>query len=263
MYLTMIFRVALAISALVPLICCSSVSNSAEMKTLPTIQEQFHSSFNLVFGEADEKVNVLMMGWSDYIEEYEAVSNIDYLAAFTKLQIEYFEAIGECEKCMEEVSQSRGKHTSAWVDNLVKRYGIEYVRNNREAIMANIATSIGNDERICIQTTERLIFKEALLYAAYNRYLELFNKYFETLSYKDQELLKPQKDIVDLLSSSLKKASMAKIVFAGGKPSSLIAEIKARRLNEELYLFLRKYTTSPAFDPMIAIDDWKNYASKR
>ncbi|MFZ1987242.1 MAG: hypothetical protein WAU91_22720 [Desulfatitalea sp.] len=213
--------------------------------------------------DQDDKVGDLLIKWSIYINEHESASNIDYLSSLSELRSGYADAIVDLNKCMEGTKRSKQKHSSVWLDDLIKRFGIDYIKNNREAVLANISIAIGNEKRICDPLTANVIYRETLLRAAYGNYLQLFNGFYETLIYEDQQRLKSRKETVEALSSFMNQASMVKVILGNGKPSSLIAVFEARRLNEEIYQFLKKYTYSPNFDPMVALDDLKKIATEQ
>jgi hypothetical protein len=193
--------------------------------------------------------------WTDYVKKNLRCDNNDYLQALEQLSLKYMDEIVRAGECMRINSRSREKHSSQWLDDLIEHFGLPFVQENRALIATNMQLSIAHEEAACKDSYAGILYQEALLHAAYKHYLITFFEFYDTLDMEGKQFFKTRHEALTLFIGLIDQSSFAPIITSTGGPNLLVYEIFAKRENEELFNFMKTYTSSENYHPFKAATD--------
>ena len=201
----------------------------------------FHQAFSNLIESASKENKLLLDGWNDYIIKTLGYSNTEHLEVIEQLTLDYAESYNAInEKYNKERGQDKMHYTSEWLDDLVERFGKDFVYNNERAIMLNLLLAINrNDAKKYDQDAKEIISKELILYLAYERYLSVFKDYYNKLSEKDQKKMNAWKEVADKYLSITSRSHFAQIYY-GRHMKKKIDDNAMLKENKELYGYFKK-----------------------
>jgi hypothetical protein len=255
MFLFVFKKIGPALILLFICISCASTKPISIKEELNDHSNDFEQQLDMFASDPDATTNALLARWSDFVKMRSSYSNLDFQLALDELQAEYSTSITKTEKCMHTIKDSQKNHTSGWLDDLINRFGVEYIQRNRQAVLENIALLYGIPEKRCADEYKEMIYKESRLFRAYRSYFQLFFYFYDTLDKAEKARLKSRRETAETILSMLKKGSMANIVFGSGRPHIKLAEVRAKRLSKELYDYFKGYMNNHDLDPIKAAKD--------
>ena len=162
-----------------------------EARTLEFVRTDYLKLTGYLGSDQNEEVNRLLSGWSDYVLNITKFSSNDYLEAIQGLQTDYYNEISHYEDIIAFEKAERKKHSSKWLDDLIEQFGKEYIKKNKAAVIANIQLLSENIKDAYYKSvSEKLIYREAILYGVYRNYFRMFTDYFKTLKPEAQGRLR-------------------------------------------------------------------------
>lgn len=208
-------------------------------------KEENSSNFNQAFLNLFESVSkenqYLLDGWNDYIIKVLGYSNAEHLKVIEELTVDYAKAFNALnEKYAKDREQDKINYTSKWLDELVERFGKDFVCNNKRAVMLNLMLAFDRRKADKYdQDAKDILSKELILYLAYERYLGVFMKYYNQLSEKDREKMKDWKEVAEKYLSITSRSHFA-VIYYGSHMDNKILENAMQKENKELYMYLKK-----------------------
>lgn len=185
--------------------------------------------------------------WNKFLQEGPRLGNrFDnsvHQAALNDLKTKYDGAIENYEGCIRQINQECKKDSSL-IRNLKKKYGVEYVRRNAQALKVVIlALYIGNSVSVCEDSLKDVLYREYLYFDAVKNYVRIFMEFYESLNSKEKEKLTPA---IEASSSFLKEFyyPYQEILSDAGLRSSLYAESleKSNLLSPEVMDFITNHS---------------------
>lgn len=200
----------------------------------------FLKAFSNLTESASKENQHLLDGWNEYIIRVLGYSNAEHLNVIEQLTHDYagsYNALNE--KYEKDREQDKIQYTSEWLDDLVERFGKDFVCNSRRAILLNmmIAFDRRNAEKYD-QDAKEIISKELVLYLAYERYLTVFIDYYNKLSEEDREKMKAWKEVADKYLSITNRSHFAEIYY-GRHMEKKIDDNVMQKENKELYTYFK------------------------
>lgn len=231
------YRIVLAIPLLSMSIClisdvaCSKGENSLD----------FNQAFSNLIESASKENKHLLDGWNDYILQILGYSNAEHLKVIEELTMDFAKSYKAFDKKYgKDLDQDKINYTSEWLNDLVGRFGKDFVCNNQRAIMLNLMMAFDrNDARKFDQEAKEIISKELILYLAYERYLDVFMKYYNQLSDKDQKKMNAWKEVAEKYLSITKTSHFA-FNYYGKRMEDRVRDNAMQKENKALYMYFKK-----------------------
>ena len=245
-----IFIIILAVT----LTNCSSSKNATTENKCQTAEPNLDNIISLIAIPQNREIAALLRKWSDFIEQHTCSSNIHYLNAIAELDSEYKSELQNWEEYFKKAKALKQYHSSAWIDELKKQYGIQFIKDNKNAMLSNIQCIVVLNDPQLQQINAMLLYKEAVLFAACRHYFSLFIAFNDTLKKDEKMVLKSRKKAVEAYLSIINNNSIADILFGHRQPDN-IYEIKAKEENPELFKWFTDHVDPTRFDPMRAAVD--------
>jgi hypothetical protein len=239
---------------------------------IPQSEESKKSELNLAgaiqaFSEAlaseDEETKDIFKQWENYIISVSHFSNTNYANAINKQLADYYKAIADINNTLQENKAKRkSEYSSSWVDDLVDYFGREFVKKNKTAIKYCLMAISFPDESFEDKLKD-LIYIEAMLFGSYKRYFGLFLAFYkEKLDQNAQNKIKAHKKIAENFLALIDKVSFTSMHDTTVLMNNL-TENKARRLNDEVFTFLKSHHLSHTLDNYIRpLEDLKKATEK-
>jgi hypothetical protein len=203
--------------------------------------QNLHQAFSNLIETVAKEDRYLVDGWNDYLIKVLGYSNVEHLKVIEELTIDYAKAFKALdEKYERDREQDKIHYTSKWLDDLVKRFGKDFVCNNRKAILLNLMMAFDRrSARKYDQDAKNIISKELILYLAYERYLRVFKDYYEKLSEKDQKKMNAWKEVAEKYLSITNRSHFAQIYY-GRHMRKKIDDNAMQKEYKALYMYFKK-----------------------
>jgi hypothetical protein len=233
------YKVVLAIPLFLVSLCLAADNAFSKEEE----SSNFYQAFSNLIESAPEDNKHLLDGWNDYLTKVLGYSNAEHLKAIEELTIDYakaFKAIDE--KYAKDREQDKINYTSKWLDELVERFGKDFVSNNKRAVMLNLMMAFNrSDAKKYDQDAKDILSKELTLYLAYESYLGVFMDYYNQLSEQDQKKMKAWKEVAEKYLSITKSSHFA-FIYYGSRMKYKILDNVMQKGNKELYIYFKKRT---------------------
>lgn len=216
-------------------------------------------AFSGTMASDDEETKKILKNWNDYIINVSHFSNANYLNAIKKQTAEYYKAIANLNNMIgENKTKRRRSYSSSWIDDLFNHFGKAFIKTNQMAIKQSLfALSVAGSDDGFEQKLKDLIYIETMLYGSYKRYLGIFLSFYkEKLDQNAQKKLEPRKNLAVSFLALIDKVSLSSMQDTTVL-QKLLAEYKARQLNDEVFKFLKNHHISDSLDFSIALEDFK------
>lgn len=231
-------------------------SESSAGGTMAFVRQGYQRLINAFEDASNQDVAGLLSKWPAYVFETTMFSNQDHLAAIGALQEIYYREIAEHEKIIKKENTDRKMHSSDWLTGVINHFGRSYVKEHREAIFDNIQLLFQKRHELYYRKSgERLIYLEAELYGVYRDYFRRWLDYCQSLGKDDQTRLESRKEAVGAFMQLLNDHSVKRILIPASTPHRMLVDTRARRTNEELYLYLSDHIDLRYFDAMKAVKE--------
>lgn len=231
------------------------ISESEESKNNKQYLAGAIKAFDEVLASVDEETKDILKQWETYIISVSHFSNTNYANAINKQLTDYYRAISDTNKTLQETRAKRKNgYSSSWVDDLVSHFGMEFVKENKSAIKYCLMTISYPDESF-EDKLKNLVYIETMLFGSYKRYFGLFLTFYEEeLDQNAQNKVEPHKKIAENFLALIDKASLSSM-YNTTVLQNLLTENEARRLNDEVYTFLKAHPLSYTFRNSEALVD--------
>ena len=176
---------------------------------------------------------------------------------------DYYKAIADINKIIEKNrDRSKKDYSSSWIDDLIGYFGIEFVKKNRDVIIQAIMAICLSDEENFEHKLKDLIYIEAMLFGSYKDYYGKFLYFYkEELGQNAQKKVESHKDIAENFLALIDKVSLT-CIYNTAVLKNVLAENKARKLNDEVYTFLKAHPLSHTFGNSEALGDLEKVIDK-
>jgi hypothetical protein len=212
-------------------------------------------AFGEVQGPDDKETKYLLMQWDDYLISTSYYSNTDHIAAIIMQLTDYYEAIADISSNIKKNNAKRkSEYSSSWVDDLVSRFGMEFVKKNKGVILQSWEAVFSFDETF-EKNLKDLVYIETMLFGSYEDYFGMFLTFYKKeLDQNAQEKMASYKKIAKYFLALIDKASFASI-HNTTVLKRVLAENKARHLNEEVFQFFKNHPLAHTFEEPRALND--------
>jgi uncharacterized protein YukE len=212
-------------------------------------------AFSEALASEDEEAKNILKRWKNYLISVSHFSNTNYTNAINKQLADYYKAIADTNNTLQENKAKRkSEYSSSWVGDLVNHFGIEFIKKNKTAIKYCLMAISFPDESF-ERKFKDLMYIEAMLFGSYKRYFGLFLTFYkEELDQNEQNKIEPHKKIAEnylALIDNVSFASMHNTTVL----QNILTENKARRLNDEVFRFLKAHPLLHTFRNTKALDD--------
>ena len=203
----------------------------------------FSQAFLNLFESASKENKYLLDGWNNYITKVLGYSNAEHLKVIEELTMDYAKAFNALnEKYAKDREQDKNNYTSKWLDELVKRFGKDFVCKNKRAVMLNLMLAFGRRKADKYdQDAKDILSKELILYLAYERYLDVFMDYYKQLNENDQEKMNSWKVVAEKYQSMITRSHFA-VIYYGSHMENKLLDYEMKKENKELYMYFKKTT---------------------
>lgn len=247
------------------------IQESLRSLGIPASEESKKNELNLAgaiqaFGEAlaseDQETRDILKQWDNYITSASHYSNSDHANAINKQLMDYYKAIADLGKVIEEKNnRSKKDYSSSWVDDLVNHFGKEFIIKNKMAILESLLALVNSNEAF-ERKLKDLIYVEAMLFGSYKDYYGMFLTFYnEKLDDSAQKKIEAHKKIAENFLALIDKVSLTSMHNTTVLRNILI-ENEARRLNNEVFTFLKAHPLSHTFRGSRPFEDLKKVTEK-
>lgn len=210
------------------------------------------------FGKAlesdDEETLSLLKDWNDYLIAATHYSNDSYVKAIEIQQTQYFKSLTAFGSSITQAEKKEKEYSSSWIDDLIKHFGKDFIKKNQDSVISSLKTFITSDDAYKKELKD-LIYAEAMLFGSYRRYYGLFSSFYnEELDQKSQKKLETRKNLAEAILKITAQKPLTSMHDTTGL-QKILAENEARKLNEEVYNFLKNHPLSYTFSDIRAFDD--------
>lgn len=247
------------------------IQESLRSLGIPASEESKKNELHLAgaiqaFGEAlaseDQETRDILKKWENYIIRASHYSNNDHANAINKQLMDYYKAIADLGKVIEEKNnRSKKDYSSSWVDDLVNHFGKEFIIKNKMAILESLLALVNSNEAF-ERKLKDLIYVEAMLFGSYKNYYGMFLTFYnEKLDDSAQKKIEAHKKIAENFLALIDKVSLTSMHNTTVLRNILI-ENEARRLNNEVFTFLKAHPLSHTFRGSRPFEDLKKVTEK-
>jgi hypothetical protein len=202
-----------------------------------------------------EEIQSLLREWNRYLNTVKNFASTEYGIAIEYQQKEYYSSLNRLANGIQKLNANRKKHSSQWLSELTDRFGKEFARENKEAILANFLVVMNTDYRSYEQEVKDLIYIETMLHGSYKEYFGMFLEFYKgELSQEEQKLLSSRREIAEAILSVIDEIRISKL-FETKALHGRMAIHKAQRQNKELYEFFQEILKSHSINVRKAADD--------
>lgn len=200
--------------------------------------------------------------WDAYLESISKYSNHDYLEVIKIFGYDYalsVKNLGECAKLEKEKAK---QYSPVWLVDLHKKYGREYILNNKKSIGYVILGILSYRQSAeCIEAQKDAIYKESRYTYILHRYIKYFLDYVDTLAKAEQERIRDKmeyaKSIQEIPVDPLKELIAHETAVYALQIASII---NSNNFDPELKDFLMKHPCfAKSFDIGKALKDLQQY----
>lgn len=161
----------------------------------------------------------------------------------------------------EKNNRSKKDYSSSWVDDLVNHFGKEFIIKNKMAILESLLALVNSNEAF-ERKLKDLIYVEAMLFGSYKDYYGMFLTFYnEKLDDSAQKKIEAHKKIAENFLALIDKVSLTSMHNTTVLRNILI-ENEARRLNNEVFTFLKAHPLSHTFRGSRPFEDLKKVTEK-
>ena len=198
----------------------------------------------------------LIRQWRKDVHEITTFTVEDHITVIESLQKEHVKLYEKYNHCAEQLTTAGQNYSSQWLTDLKNKYGLDYLKKNKEAvIMCLAALATPPMDHYCCTPQEKLATNEAALKVAYRGFCDLFNRFYDNLQNDQKSLLANQhKQVARLLESACSNPGIAVDYYT---VRSKLIEQRAMRLNKELYLYMKNDLNILTVNLFKAVDDLK------
>jgi hypothetical protein len=232
-----------------------NVSKADSSNSVATSIGKVLTLFNEVLESDNEATRATLKQWDDYALTVLNYSNNEYLDAISEQQAGYHKAIAELGKLIEKTRKmQKQEYSSAWVDDLVEHFGKNYLKQNKAAILWSLQAIYACD--ITFESMLKdLIYTETMLYGSYRKYFNSFLDFYrEKIDAKAKKNLESRKVAAESFLAIIDEVSFASM-HEDTVLRKILAENKARQLNDEVFMFLKNHRLSHTFGDLRASED--------
>ena len=213
---------------------------------LKNVESSFHSLLEKFCQAHEPEATPELLGWKRTWDEQIYYDHIDVLKSFQELFTEYVNATIEMNACINSLHQ-KNKSASNWTMELKKKFGIEYLIQNRKDLYRTVfAICLAKDNSKCEPQFSMALFKEYKFHSAIKRYLEKFISFYQGLDQRGRNSIE---DIYHSAKQYLEtnQSKQLSMIFY---PEQIETEVSIRtikRKNYELYEYIssHKYFDNP------------------
>lgn len=200
----------------------------------------FHQAFSNLIESSSKENEHLLDGWNEYITKVLGYTNTEHLNVIEQFTLDYARSYNALdEKYEKNREQDKIQYTSEWLEDLVERFGRNFVCNNEKAIMINLMLAFNRcDAKKYDQNAKEIISKELVLYLAYERYLGAFMDYYNRLSEKDQKKMRAWKEVAEKYLSIANRSHFSQTYY-GRHMEKKIDDNMMQKENKELYMYFK------------------------
>ncbi len=205
--------------------------------------------------ESDEETKELLKKWDNYLINVSHFSNANYTNAISKQVADYQKAIADLGDIIDkDKAKRKNEYSLLWIDDLINRFGKDYIKENREAISWSLLAVSTSDGEAFERGQKDLIYKEVMLYGSYKNYFGMFSDFYSGLDDQAKKKLEPRKNFADSFLGIIGDASLASITNQNVL-RTLLTENKTRQLNADVFMFLKGHPLSHTLDSIRGMED--------
>jgi hypothetical protein len=225
----------------IPLVLLSTGLTTGIVSSKEENSANFHQAFSNLIESASKENKHLLDGWNEYIIKVLGYSNAEHLKVIEALTMDYAKSYKAFdEKYGKDLDQDKIKYTPQWLDDLVLKFGKDFVCHNRKTILMNLIMAFDRcDAKKYDQDAKEIISKELVLYLAYERYLDVFMKYYNKLNEKDRKKMKAWKEVAEKYLSITKTSHFA-FIYYGKRMENRVRDNAMQKENALLYMYFKK-----------------------
>ena len=232
-----------------------SIKNDTNENNIQLGEVHLSNLADLIALPPNKEVAELLQKWSDYTMEFADCSKAEYLDTITELESAYRNELDKWNECYEKTEKLKQRHSSSWIHDMEKEYGLQYIKDNRKAILSNIKIAIGYHDSQCKEIDAILLYREAELYTASRNYIELFFDFYESLERHEKKVLRTRKKAMESLLSLINNNFIADLLFGPTPPARIIGDIQAKNRNPDLYYWFKEHINPDNFNPRKAMEE--------
>lgn len=226
-------------------------SNYADFsKTFETILQKYSIE------DEDEKIDRL---WDEFLKETTNFYSSEYEKVCKQFERQYLQSLIDLNACSEKTTEIERSYSSQWVDDLIKQFGKAYVLKNMELIRLHLGYFyISNNTKFCKELKKDVIYQEFQYKTAFNKYLNLYIEFIESLDEEQKIKLSKRKTAVEELIEMFNKVSIKDIFSGSALRASLFSVAIKDRPNSDAALtefFLQQPVFSKPFNVMECFND--------
>ncbi|MEJ2156631.1 MAG: hypothetical protein P8X96_14925 [Desulfobacteraceae bacterium] len=197
-------------------------------------------SFSNLIESTPKENRYLLDGWNDYLTEVLGYSSAEHLKVIEQLTLDYaksYKAFNEMYG--KDLEQDKTQYSSQWLDDLIAKFGKNFVCSNKRAILLNLMVAFDRKSaKKYDQIANDVLCKEQILYLAYERYLGIFMKYYKQLNEKDQKKMNAWKKVAEKYLSITSKSHFA-FIYYGKHMENKVHDNALQKENNELYMYFK------------------------
>jgi hypothetical protein len=152
------------------------------------VKEVLESLENLRFSEEQSEI---YNKWDEYLASITHFNNQEHLATIMQMGVDFAISFKKLNECTGIEEKKEKQYSSSWLDSLEKKFGKDYILENRKHIgFIILGISSYHQSSECIVERKDAIYKEAPYAYALHRYVKYFLNFVDTLNKADQDNIK-------------------------------------------------------------------------
>lgn len=221
----------------------------------------FSNSFEAILQQhsiedEDEKIDRL---WDEYLKKTTHFYSNEYKEVCKQFEGQYLQSLIDLNEGSKKLSELEKSYSSQWVDDLIKQFGKDYVLKSMDLIRLHLGyLSIQNSVNFYTELEKAVVYMEFQYKTAFNKYLEYYIGFIESLDEEQKIRLSKRKAAVEELKEIFNKTSFKDIISGSALRASLYAIAIKDRPNSDTALtefFLQNPVFSKPFNAMECLDD--------
>jgi hypothetical protein len=234
------------------------IPQSEASKKNDKIFNRILQAYSDVLESDDKETKELLTQWDNYLISVSHYSKTEYANALDTQVTDYRRAIADIENISKKTRAKRkNEYSSSWVDDLINHFGEEFVKKNKIAVNQSLLAISTADDEAFEKKLKDLIYIETMLFGSYKDYFGMFLDFYkEELDDNAQKKLGPRKIIAENFLALIDKVSLTSI-HDKNVLRTLLADNKARQLNNEVFMFLKGHPVSHTLEFIRALEDFK------